>query len=68
VVLANLVGPVLIKIAPHLRARVRISGSLVAAGITTQAEPEVQAAFAAHGLGVLERDERADWVRLILTA
>ena len=68
VVLANLVGPVLIEIAPHLRARVRTSGSLVAAGITTQAEPEVQAAFAAHGLGVVDRDERADWVRLILTA
>lgn len=68
VVLANLVGPVLIQVAPQLRARVRKSGSLVAAGITRQAEPEVQAAFAAQGLGVVERDERADWVRLILTA
>jgi ribosomal protein L11 methyltransferase len=67
VVLANLVGPVLVRVAPQLRARVRPSGSLVAAGITTQAEPEVQAAFAAHGLRVVERVERADWVRLILT-
>jgi ribosomal protein L11 methyltransferase len=68
IVLANLVGPVLVEIAPELRARVRASGSLVAAGITAQAEPEVLAAFSAQGLGVVDRAERADWVRLILTA
>lgn len=68
VVLANLVGPVLVDIAPHLRARLRTSGSLVAAGITTAAERDVLAAFVAEGLGVVDRDERADWVRLILTA
>jgi ribosomal protein L11 methyltransferase len=68
VVLANLVGAVLVEVAPHLRARLRTSGSLVAAGITIQAERQVQAAFAAQGLGVVDRDERTDWVRLILTA
>jgi ribosomal protein L11 methyltransferase len=68
VVLANLVGPVLVHIAPHLRARLRTSGSLVAAGITTEAEREVLGAFVAEGLGVVDSDERADWVRLILTA
>src|SRR5712691_6517818 len=41
VVLANLVGPVLVQIASHLRARLRPSGTLMAAGITKQAEPEV---------------------------
>jgi ribosomal protein L11 methyltransferase len=68
VVLANLVGSVLEQIAPHLRARLRISGSLVAAGITTEAEPDVVAVFSAQGLGVVDRKVRADWVRLILTA
>jgi ribosomal protein L11 methyltransferase len=68
VVLANLVGPVLVQIAPHLRARLQTSGSLVAAGITTQAERDVLSAFVAEGLGIVDRDERADWVRLILTA
>jgi len=68
VVLANLVGHVLVQIAADLRARVRTSGSLVAAGITAQAEPEVLHAFTAQGLGVIDRAERADWVRLILTA
>jgi ribosomal protein L11 methyltransferase len=67
VVLANLVGPVLVQVAPHLRARLATSGSLVSAGITTQAESDVLAAFVAEGLGVVDRDERADWVRLILT-
>jgi ribosomal protein L11 methylase PrmA len=39
----------------------------VAAGITTQAERDVLSAFVAEGLGVVDRDERADWVRLVLT-
>ena len=68
VVLANLVGSVLVEAAPHLRARLAPAGSLVAAGITTQAEREVLSAFVAEGLGVVDRDARADWVRLILTA
>lgn len=68
VVLANLVGPVLVQAAPHLRARLETSGSLVAAGITMQAERDVLSAFVAEGLGIVDRDERADWVRLILTA
>ncbi len=68
VVLANLVGPVLVQVAPHLRARLRTSGSLVAAGITTQAERDVLSAFVAEGLGIVDRDERSDWVRLVMTA
>jgi ribosomal protein L11 methyltransferase len=68
VVVANLVGPVLVRIARELRARVASSGSLVAAGITTRAESEVQAALAASGLRATSRDERADWVRLTLVA
>ena len=68
VVLANLIGPVLVQVAPHLRARLERSGSLVAAGITTQAEREVLSVFVAEGFGVVDRDQRADWVRLILTA
>ena len=68
VVLANLVGPVLVQVAPHLRARLETSGSLVAAGITTLGERDVLSAFVAEGFGVVDRDERADWVRLILTA
>jgi ribosomal protein L11 methyltransferase len=67
VVLANLVGSVIVDVAPHLRARLGPAGSLVTAGITTEAEPDVLAALAAQGLGIVDRDQRADWVRLILT-
>ncbi|HEY7624733.1 MAG TPA: 50S ribosomal protein L11 methyltransferase [Candidatus Limnocylindria bacterium] len=68
IVLANLVGPVLVELAQPLRARVRSGGTLVTAGTTTEAEPAVVAAFVAQGLGIVDRDERAGWVRLILTA
>jgi ribosomal protein L11 methyltransferase len=67
VVLANLVGPVLTQIAADLAARLRPSGSLVTAGITTAAETAVLAALVGAGLGVVDRDERSDWVRLVLT-
>ena len=40
----------------------------VAAGITTQAERDVLSAFVAEGLGIVDRDERSDWVRLVMTA
>src|SRR5438552_18964345 len=68
VVLANLVGPVLVEVAPHLRARLQTSGSLVAAGITTEAERDVLSAFVAEGLAVADRDERSHWVRPAMTA
>lgn len=67
-VLANLVGATLVQIAADLRARVARSGRLVAAGITHEREREVREALAAQGLRVVDRDERDDWVRLILTA
>jgi ribosomal protein L11 methyltransferase len=68
VVLANLVGPVLVQVAPDLRARLGPSGSLVIAGITLGSEPEVLAAFRRQGFGIVDRDQRDDWIRLILTA
>jgi ribosomal protein L11 methyltransferase len=67
VVVANLVGPILERIAAELRARLAPSALLIVAGVTSQAEPGVRAAFDACGLRVRERDERSDWVRLILS-
>src|SRR5207302_4808235 len=63
VVLANLVGPVLVQVAAQLRARLRPSGSVVAAGITTQANREALSAFVAEGLGIVDRDGSSAWVR-----
>src|SRR5438067_10247702 len=66
VVVANIIGPILVRIAADLRDRLDEHGVLVAAGITVQAEADVVAAFAANGMRVTAREERADWVRLIL--
>ena len=58
----------LVAVAPALRARLGTSGSLVAAGIVRDALPDVLAAFSRVGLAVVQREERDDWIRLILTA
>lgn len=68
VVLANIVAPVLVRIAADLRARLAPGGALVLAGIVALAEPELVQAFEARGLRVTERDARGDWVSLVLRA
>ncbi len=66
VVLANLVSPVLQRIAPHLAARLASRGTLVVAGVSAPAERETREAFAQLRLGVLDRTQRDDWVALAL--
>ncbi|MSQ37101.1 MAG: 50S ribosomal protein L11 methyltransferase [Chloroflexi bacterium] len=65
-VLANIVAPVLIRIAADLGARLAPAGTLVLAGIIVGAEASVGEAFAALGLFVRDRDIRGDWVSLVL--
>lgn len=64
VVLANLVADVIVAIAPDLRARV--GGTLVCAGIVEAKAAGVEQALAAQGLGVVDRAQTDDWVRLTL--
>jgi len=64
VVLANLVGDVLVEVAPALRARTADGGTLVCAGIVAEKEARVVDALASAGLRVTARDQRDDWVRL----
>lgn len=66
VVVANIVGPVLQRIAPDLRARLATGGMLVAAGIVADAEAPTREAFARAGLREVERDQQGDWIRLTL--
>ena len=66
VVLANLVADVLIAIARDLRARTRPGGTLVVAGIIHETEEGVARAFGELGLAVVDRDQRDDWVSLVL--
>lgn len=66
VVVANIVASVLVAIAGDVRARLAPGGALVLAGIIAEREPEVAAAYRARGLAVAERDQRGDWVSLLL--
>lgn len=66
VVVANIVSPVLQRIAPHLAARLAGGGTLLAAGISAPAESATRDAFARTRLELLDRTERDDWVALAL--
>ena len=66
VVVANIVSPVLQRIAPDLAARLAGGGTLLVAGISAPAESATRDAFAQVRLQVLDRTERDDWVALAL--
>ena len=66
VVIANIVAPVLQRIAPHLAARLASGGTLLLAGITAPAEAATREAFSHVRLELLDRSERDDWVALAL--
>jgi ribosomal protein L11 methyltransferase len=66
VVVANIVSPVLQRIAPHLAARLRGGGTLLVAGISAPAERATCDALAHAGLGLVDRTVRDDWVALAM--
>ena len=63
VVVANIVAATLQSIAAELRARLAPGGTLIVAGIVAEKE---QATVDALGLQVVRRDQRDDWVSLVL--
>ena len=62
--LANLVASVLIDLAAGLAAELRPGGRLIAAGIFSDREADVRAAFESNGLEFEGRDVESDWVAL----
>jgi ribosomal protein L11 methyltransferase len=66
IVIANIVSPVLQRIAPDLAARLSGGGMLLVAGISAPNEAATREAFAHVRLVALDRTERADWVALAL--
>ncbi|MBF0284959.1 MAG: 50S ribosomal protein L11 methyltransferase [Magnetococcales bacterium] len=66
VVVANILAEVLIRLAPELAAALRPGGRLILAGILLDQAPEVESAYARHGLTGWERSPVGDW--MILTA
>lgn len=63
VVVANIVAATLQSIAADLRARLAPGGALVVAGVIAEKEG---ATVGSLGLGVEARDQRDDWVSLVL--
>ena len=64
VVLANLIASLLVSLADGLLEDLRPGGTLLASGIFENREPDVVAAFRAHGLEVANRWSEGDWVAL----
>lgn len=64
-VIANLVAALLVDLAPALAAHLDEGGRLVAGGIITGRLAEVEDAFAAAGLAVVERRDDGEWVTLL---
>ncbi len=65
-VVANIIARILIELAPGLAKAVRPGGTLILGGIIDVKEPAVRGAFEAMGLTVDRREEREDWVVLVL--
>lgn len=63
-VVANLIGSLLVRVADQLAAEVRPGGSWLASGIFVDREGDVVTAFAAAGLEVTGRWAEGDWVAL----
>ncbi len=67
-VLANLVASILVELAPSLAAELAPEGRLVASGIVDERAAEVEAAFVAAGLAVVERLKDGDWIAFVARA
>jgi ribosomal protein L11 methyltransferase len=67
VVVANIVSPVLQRVATDLAARLSGAGTLLIAGISAPAEAATREAFVRARLHVLDRTVRDDWVALALS-
>lgn len=65
-VIANIIARILIELAPGLANAVRPGGTLILAGIIDVKEEPVRNAFAALGLTLVRREERDDWVALVM--
>ncbi len=65
-VVANIIARILIELAPGLTKAVRPGGTLILGGIIDVKEPAVREAFEGMGFAVDRREEREDWVVLVL--
>jgi ribosomal protein L11 methyltransferase len=64
-VLANLLAPTLVTLAPSLAERTRAGGTLVASGVLSEQAEAVGAALGAAGFRLAATPESGDWVALV---
>ena len=64
-IVANILANVHILLAPNLRRALKSGGLLVTSGIIADRAADVEQAFAAAGLALVERMEEGDWVALV---
>ena len=65
-VVANIIARILIELASSLAKAVRPGGTLILGGIIDVKEAAVRDAFNEVGLTLVRREEREDWVSLVL--
>jgi ribosomal protein L11 methyltransferase len=65
-VIANIIARILIELAAGLAKAARVGGTLILGGIIDIKETAVREAFNEAGLILVRREEREDWVSLVL--
>lgn len=66
VVLANITGEILVRLAPSIPSCMKKSGALILSGIISSRLTMVKEAFTAQGLQVVKQRQKGDWFALVL--
>lgn len=66
VVLANITGEILVRLAPSIPKNLKKGGVLILSGIIESRLEMVKKAFSAEGLRVVKKRQKGDWYALVL--
>ncbi|MDD6994791.1 MAG: 50S ribosomal protein L11 methyltransferase [Candidatus Borkfalkiaceae bacterium] len=66
VVLANITGEILVRLAPDIPKNMKRSGALILSGIIESRLAMVKDAFLSQGLQVVKQRQKGDWFALVL--
>lgn len=66
IVLANITGEILVRLAPSIPKNMKKSGVLILSGIISSRLDMVKTAFLAQGLEVIKTRQKGDWFALVL--
>ncbi|MGN1062036.1 MAG: 50S ribosomal protein L11 methyltransferase, partial [Candidatus Scatosoma sp.] len=66
VVLANITGEILVRLAPSIPKNMKKTGALILSGIIESRLAMVKSAFLSQGLQVIKQRKKGDWFALVL--